>query len=80
MSIEVKQLTINSVFQRDENKSASSERERGTDTDVAEESAEKTGKKQPGEASSLDPDMIKADVLAACKKLIRESLNERRVR
>ena len=78
MAIEVKQLTINSVFQRDEVENASNDESTGEE--AAKKKAEEKARQSQGDASCLDPDVIKADILAACKKLIHQSLNNRQVR
>ena len=75
MSIEVKQLTINSTLQRNE----------PNDTQTTKPSDENKSvgvkwKENKSEPSCVDPEQIKAEVLAACKKLINQSLNSRRAR
>lgn len=77
MSIEVRQLTVQSIIQRDEAAAKSGE-------SIGEKKSKEDKKKEEESVGAgdacMDPEQIKAEILAACRRLIKSGLESRRVR
>lgn len=78
MGIDVKQLTINSTIQRDPIESKKNGKDEKSENDEKESKSKK--KNHSGGGDCFDPDALKAEIIAECKRMIRRAPEYQRSR